>query len=155
MMDMRSERIKPTMYVFRAPKRSSSRICINSENGKTIYKEDCWHLYSWSDDILTKFHGDNPKAMTFVWWATPLNDFMKINSDGAFSTYHRRSIASTDGLEIRRVHFLSLIEFGRDVAVDANGDDRTFNKSRCQWCLSLIEFGRDVAEEVPQILTGR
>ncbi|KAK7386717.1 hypothetical protein VNO78_27052 [Psophocarpus tetragonolobus] len=104
-MDMRSARIKPVVCVSKAPKRSSSRACINWKNGNCMYKQDCWHLHSWSDDILTKLHGDSPKAMRFVWWTTPPNDFVKINCDGAFSTCHRsKAFLSVELLEIGKVH---------------------------------------------------
>ncbi|KAK7386715.1 hypothetical protein VNO78_27050 [Psophocarpus tetragonolobus] len=95
---MRLARIKSAMFVSGAPKRSSSRICINWANGNCMYGEDCWHLHSWSDGILTKFHGNNKKPTRFVWWTTPPNDFVKINCDGVFSTYHEINMASAGGV---------------------------------------------------------
>ncbi|KAK7411898.1 hypothetical protein VNO78_03341 [Psophocarpus tetragonolobus] len=105
-MDVRSERIKLVMSVSRAPKTSSSSIC-KWANGNCMYGEDYMYLHSWSDDILTRLHEDNPKPIRFVWWTTPLNDFVKINCYGDFST-HDGSKASIGGV-VRdwRVHLSS------------------------------------------------
>ncbi|KAK7376153.1 hypothetical protein VNO78_35007 [Psophocarpus tetragonolobus] len=85
------------MCVSKAPKRSSSRICIHWANGNCMYGEDCWNLHSWNDGISTKLQGKNPNAMRFVWWTAPPPDFVKINCDGAFSTCHG-SKASAGGV---------------------------------------------------------
>ncbi|KAK7411899.1 hypothetical protein VNO78_03342 [Psophocarpus tetragonolobus] len=87
-MDTKAARIKASMCVSRAPKKSSSSICKYWANGKCMLGEHCRHLHSWSDGILIRFHEHNPKPMRLVWWTAPPQDFVKINCDGAFSSFH-------------------------------------------------------------------